>query len=129
MRPKTLADVLTAYADQLGQKRQDQDDYLTMFPEYKDELASLMSVAAAVKKALRPVKPPRAYREALHRDLLATAQQKMKPSLIIRNPFDHRRLIIIGAAIGSAVSVVAGIIAAVLIHNKALHRAQETPSA
>ncbi len=129
MRPKTLADVLVMCADQLGQKDQEQDDYLALFPEYKDELSSLMSVAAAVRKALRPVRPPRGYREALHRDLLATAQQKMRPSLIIRNPFDHRRVIIIGAAIGSAISVVAGIIAAILIHNKALHKAQEVHSA
>lgn len=129
MRPKSLADLLIAFADQPGQEDQEHDNCLALFPEYQEELSSLMSVAAAVRKALRPVKPPRAYREALHRELLATAQQKMMPSFIIRNPLDHRRLVILGAAIGSAISLIAGIIAAILIHNKALHGSQQAHSA
>lgn len=129
MHNKTLADVLLAYADRLNQGRQDQDDYLAMFPEHREELASLMNIAARVKMALRPVRPAQAFREVLQSNLLAAARQKVRePHLVIRNPLAHRR-VLIGAAIGSAVSVAVGITAALLLHNKALNKSHSVPSA
>lgn len=128
MQGKTIADILIAYTDGLAANAPEAEGYLAMFPEHREELAALLGLAAQLRRVLRRVSPAPAYRAALHDDLVAAARQKMRPALTIQElPHRHRGLII-GAAIGSTISVAAGIIATVLIRKGALQRSQEAPS-
>jgi len=126
---KTLADVLISYADQLAQGQCSPAGFLKAFPEYGEELSSLMNIAARVKEALVPKRPSPAYRRALHRNLVETARQKMMPHIMIHNPSARRRIVIISAAIGSAISVIVGVIAALLIRSRTLQGSHEVPTA
>lgn len=118
---KTLAEAVIACADQLAQGRKSPKELLAAFPEYKEELSSLLDLAVRIKQVLVPVRPGAVYREALKSRLVETARQKMTPRIAIRNPFPRRRLILISAAIGSALSVVVGVVAALLLRNRAMH--------
>jgi hypothetical protein len=75
------------------------------------------SLSTAVQQVLAPVRPSAAYRQALARDLMALARQKQSPGIILQRPAGHRRGILIGAAVSSAVSV-AGLVA-LLWHHRA----------
>lgn len=126
---RTLADVLVGYADHLNDGKDVYDEFMMAFPECREELAGLMDVARRIKQVMSPRRPALAYRSALKSNLLEAAQHKVGPRITIRNPFRKQRIILIGAAIGSAVSVLVGILAAVLLHNKAGQRSQRVPSA
>jgi hypothetical protein len=90
------------------------------------ESAALEEIASEVDLALRPVRPRSSYRSALRHDLVLTAQNKISPYLVIQNPFERQRLIMLGALIGSALSVIGGIIAALLVRARMLqHRAEQ----
>lgn len=123
-----LADVLVTCADNLNEGMDMRAEYIAAFPEYRDDLLDLMDVAARVKRALVAVQPSSAFRNALKIGLLDAAEQKVKPRIIIRNPFRLQKIILIGAAIGSALSVVVGIIAAILMRNRAMQRSHQLPS-
>jgi len=128
MRGKTIADILIAYTDGVAADALGTRDYLAMFPEHREELAALLELTGQLRRVLRRVSPAPAYRATLHDDLVAAARQKMRPALTIQELPSRRRGLIIGAAIGSTVSVAAGIIATVLIRRGALQRSQEAPS-
>lgn len=126
---KTLADVLIAYADQLAQGKSSPKTWLEAFPEHRQELSVLLDIAARLKNALMPVRPDRVYREMLRVKLVDAARQRMMPRVSLRNPFARRRIIIVGAAVTSALSVAVGIIAALLIRSRALQKPGRAPSA
>jgi hypothetical protein len=89
------------------------------------ESAALERLANEVDRALRPVKPRSTYRQTLHQDLVLTAQNKISPYLMIQSPFDRQRLIMIGALIGSAISVIGGIITAMIVRARMLQSRAE----
>ncbi len=126
---KTLADVLIAYTDQLIQGGGSPNAWLEAFPQRRQELAALLNIATRLKTVLLPVRPDRVYREALRIKLVEAAGQKMRPRVSLRNPFTRRRLLIVSAAVTSALSVAVGIVAALLIRNRALQKANRAPSA
>ncbi len=128
MQGKTIADVLIAYTDGVAADALKAEDYLAMFPEHREELTALLGLVTQLRRVLRRVSPAPAYRAALHDDLVAAARQKMRPALTIQESPRRLRGLIIGAAIGSTVSVAAGIIATALLRRGALQRSQEAPS-
>lgn len=94
-----------------------------LFPKGRpseQESAVLEHLASEVDQVLKPVRPRSAYRQALHHDLVLTAQQKISPCLVIQSPFDRHRLIMISALMGSAISVIGGIIAAMIVRARIL---------
>ena len=71
-------------------------------PAAQDDMAAL---AMDLCRVLMPVQPAPAFREELARDLAAVAHQKKSPRIVLQRPRSHRRDILIGAAVSSAVSV------------------------
>jgi F0F1-type ATP synthase membrane subunit c/vacuolar-type H+-ATPase subunit K len=118
MPENIIVEVLAAHADQLANSETDAEDYANLFPAHEAELASLLQVAQQIKRVLVPVTPSPEFETGLKRDLLAAALQranakptKQQTSLL------YRRRFLIGAAIGSAISLV-GIIAALLLRQR-----------
>jgi len=115
MRNHVVAEVLAAHADHLIGDKADGENYLSLFPAYRAELAPLLRIAERVKAVLTPVTPSPAFEVGLKRDLLAAAirrEEGQSPEKQIF--FLRRRGVLIGAAAaGSALSVV-GIVAALL---------------
>jgi hypothetical protein len=126
MPENVIVEVLAAHADQLIGKQGDSQDYLNLFPAYRAELAPLLRVAERVKAALVPVAASPAFEAALRQDLLAAAVQRTKEreqTKSKRIAFLRRREVLIGAAVGSALSVL-GILAALLWRQRSIARAQ-----
>jgi hypothetical protein len=128
---QTLADILLDYTEEVnrGEDGGIAESYLRQYPEYRHDLRALMRIVRQLKRFLKPVRPSAAYRQALGDELVEAAREHLVPRITVRNPFRRQRLIIWGAAIGSVVSVIAGIVAAVLIHNKNVQRSHGVPSA
>jgi hypothetical protein len=124
MSDNVVVEVLAAHADQLAGHGAGSEDYLNLFPTYQAELAPLLQIAERVKTVLVPVIPATAFQAGLQQDLMAAAikraeeQEKSRRVSLLR-----RRGVLIGAAaVGSALSV-AGIVAALLLRQRALARA------
>jgi hypothetical protein len=126
MPENVIVEVLAAHADQLVGNQGDSQDYLNLFPTYRAELAPLLRVAERVKAALVPVTASPAFEAALKADLLAAAAQRAQGREKTSRKylaFLRRREVLIGAALGSALSVL-GIVAALLWRQRATARAQ-----
>ncbi|MHB1416477.1 MAG: hypothetical protein ACYC1C_14615 [Chloroflexota bacterium] len=78
-----------------------------------DELLGLLSVARRLKQVLRPVEPSSAFRQSLHLQLVEMAGQRPLAEQKVSWPETHKRGLIIGAAVGSVLSV-AGVTAVIL---------------
>jgi hypothetical protein len=124
MRDKVVAEVLAVHADHLVGGKTNSEDYLSLFPAYRADLAPLLRIAERVKAALVPVTPSPAFEAGLRQDLLAAAIQRAigrSPEKPV--PFLRRRGFLIGAAaVGSALSV-AGIVAALVWRQRSVARA------
>ncbi len=123
MPENVLVEVLAAHADRLVGNQANGEDFLELFPDHKAELAPLLRVAERVKAVLVPVTPTPAFETGLKKDLLEAAirrveEQKSKKKV----SFLRRRGVLIGAAVGSVLSV-AGIIAALLWRQRSIARA------
>ncbi|MGD8626924.1 MAG: hypothetical protein PVJ34_20475 [Anaerolineae bacterium] len=81
-----------------------------------DQVSGLLQLADHLNAILVPVKPEANYRRRLHGDLILKAQQReeMPTYSLFRQ---HRKGILIGAAVGSAASVV-GVAIAVFLRRK-----------
>ena len=126
MPENVIVEVLAAHADQLVGNQGYSQDYLNLFPTYRAELAPLLRVAERVKAALVPVTASPAFEAALKADLLAAAEQRAHGREKTSRKyiaFLRRREVLIGAAVGSALSVV-GILAALLWRQRSTARAQ-----
>ncbi|OGR23926.1 MAG: hypothetical protein A2139_01780 [Desulfobacca sp. RBG_16_60_12] len=122
MQDKVIVEVLAAHADHLAANRGAGEDYLNLFPAYRAELAPLLRIAEQVKAALAPVSASPEFQSGLKRDLLAAALQRAeKQRNKRRTSFLLRREVLIGAALGSAISL-AGIIAALLWRQRSVAR-------
>jgi len=88
----------------------------------EDATAAFGGLSAALRDALAPVNASASFRQHLERDLAALARQKKAPQVVLQRPRSHRRQILIGAAVSSAVSV-AGLLA-FLWHHRARQATQ-----
>jgi hypothetical protein len=124
MSDNVVVEVLAAHADHLMGDGPESEDYLNLFPAYRAELTPLLGIAERVKAALVPVTPSPAFEAGLKQDLLEAAIQRAEEKEEKKRvSFLRRRGVLIGAAaVGSALSV-AGIIAALLLRQRAMARA------
>lgn len=124
MSDNVVVEVLAAHADHLMDDGPESEDYLNLFPAYRAELTPLLGIAERVKAALVPVTPSPAFKAGLKQDLLEAAIQRAEEKEEKKRvSFLRRRGVLIGAAaVGSALSV-AGIIAALLLRQRATARA------
>jgi hypothetical protein len=124
MSDNVVVEVLAAHADRLMDDGPESEDYLNLFPAYRAELTPLLGIAERVKAALVPVTPSPAFEAGLKQDLLEAAIQRAEEKEEKKRvSFLRRRGVLIGAAVvGSALSV-AGIIAALLLRQRATARA------
>jgi hypothetical protein len=124
MSDKVVVEVLAAHADHLMGDGPESEDYLKLFPDYRAELKPLLRIAERVRAALVPVRPSPAFEAGLKQDLIEAAIQRAEErENKKRVSFIRRRGVLIGAAaIGSVLSV-AGIVAALLLRQRAMARA------
>jgi hypothetical protein len=124
MSDNVVVEVLAAHADQLVGNGADGEDYLNLFPTYRAELEPLLQIAERVKAVLVAVEPAPTFEAGLRQDLMAAAIRRAEEQEKQRRIFRlRRRGILIGAAaVGSALSV-AGLVAALLLRQRALARA------
>jgi hypothetical protein len=124
MSDNVVVEVLAAHADHLVDDGPESENYLNLFPAYRAELTPLLEIAERVKAALLPVTPSPAFEAGLKQDLLEAAIQRAEEKEEKKRvSFLRRRGVLIGAAVvGSALSV-AGIIAALLLRQRATARA------
>jgi len=122
MEDKVFAEILSAHADLLQREQGKGSDYLTMFPDYQDELGPLLETAERVKNVLKPVEPSPEFCRSLYDDLLVAAHRRLDegaPQLAGRHT---KQILIRAAAVGWAVSVVGAI--AYLVRSRANVKAQ-----
>jgi len=123
MPDNILAELLAAHADQLLNEETGSEDYAHLFPAHEGELASLLQIAQRVKAALVPTTPAPEFEAGLKRELLAAAVRRAEAKRSRKSiPLLQRRGVLIGAAVGSAISV-AGIVAALLWRQRYTARA------
>ncbi|HDH09449.1 MAG TPA: hypothetical protein ENF84_00755 [Chloroflexi bacterium] len=123
MNDKVLIEILASHADRLIKGEAREGDYLAMFPDRREELGPLLTVAEKVKRALVPVEVAPAFRQRLRKGLLAAAHQKLAQQTADRGfALAPRKGVLLGAAaLGSAVSVVGVIAYLIRSHAKAQH--------
>ena len=126
MEDKVLAEILAAHANQLRENKRRGSDYLAMFPNYQEKLKPLLETAEKIKEVLEPVEPAPAFCQSLHEDLLAAGGRKLA-KVVPQLARSHRKQILIGAALGSAVSVAGAI--AYFIRSRATAKAQSASPA
>lgn len=133
MSVNRLAEILAAHAEQLNTGKVVQTDaFLTAFPEARDELASLLNVAARIQRALKPVAPASAFRARLRDGLLMAAHHRgglghrqTHRVLVERQSEPQWGWLLGAAALGSA----AGLLAVVLHSRAQEHKAAVQPPA
>jgi hypothetical protein len=124
MPENVVVEVLAAHADRLVGNKAQSEDFLKLFPDHKAELAPLLRVAERVKAVLVPVAPQPAFELGLRKDLLEAAIQRAEEQRSPRQvSFLRRRGVLIGAAVGSVLSVAGIIIAALLWRQRSAARA------
>ncbi len=74
----------------------------------RQELKSLLRLAAQIKQALAPVSPSLSYKEKLRKRLTEMARQRKSQDVVVELGAQQRQLLV-GAAIGSAVALAGGI--------------------
>ena len=118
MKDKLLAEVLTAYTDDLNKGIASRKVYLTGGAEKQDELQALLYLTERLKRALVPVQPSVTFVQNLGRQLVSIGHGKM--TRVVR---DHWREIFFGAAaVGSAISVIG--LVAYLVRSRAQVKTQ-----
>jgi len=110
-----LQEILAKQADDLagGGPARPREEYLQILPSRVADLAPLLDIAERTNRLMSVrVKPDAAFRENLHSELLAMAQQRYPGGWANSPPWTNvsRGWIIGAAAVGSAVSV-AGLVA------------------
>lgn len=81
-----LTEILAAHADQLNRGDTGQTAFLNAFPAtdpQRDELESLLDVAARTKRALTRVSPRPVFRAHLHEGLMMAAQHQHAHEVLI----------------------------------------------
>jgi len=118
MKDKLLAEVLTAYTDDLNKGIASRKVYLAGGAEKRDELQALLYLTERLKRALVPVQPSVTFVQNLGRQLVFIGHGEM--TRVVR---DHWRGIFFGAAaVGSAISVIG--LVAYLVRSRAQVKTQ-----
>lgn len=107
MKESTAADLLSRGIDQLIATRREAGACLTIFTGYQKPVESLLLLAKKLAALLVPVEPLPSFREGLGQELLAVAQEKMASPRLTAQAHGRRWEILVGAAVGSLVSVAA----------------------
>jgi hypothetical protein len=105
MSERILTEILAAHADHLARGEDREEDYLTLFAEYRKDLAPLLGIARQVKEVLAQVQPSEAFRRRLHNELVAAARQRLAVDPRRYRSVWRRPWVIGVAALGSAVSI------------------------
>ena len=122
MEDKVFAEILSAHADLLQREQGKGSDYLTMFPDYQDELGPLLETAEKIRSVLQPVEPTPEFCQSLHDELLTAGRRRLDQEIpqLARSPRKH---VLLGmAALGSVVSVAGAL--AYLVHSRAATKVQ-----
>lgn len=77
---------------------------------------ALQALAAELRAALQPVVPPAAFRTQLARGLATAGRQRRAVRIVVQQPRDHWRGLLIGAAAVSSAVSVAGVVALIRRH-------------
>lgn len=77
---------------------------------------ALQALAAELRAALKPVTPPAAFRMQLGRGLATAGRQRRAVRIVVQQPRDYRRGLLIGAAAVSSAVSVAGVVALIRRH-------------
>ena len=96
-----MDDILSAQADRLNQGRRD----LTAPPASSDELAVLMQLAEQTSRVLSPVEPSPVFVNHLGRQLVSRMTEGSREM----SRRARRAVLVVAAALGSAVSVVSAV--------------------
>ena len=118
-RIKRVAESITTRVDQLVSVPFDEENELALAPVDQAQVARLTELAGQFKEALVPVTPQPAFQARLRETLLAAASQRLAAQKESRVAAIRRRWVLVGAGVGSALSV-AGIVAAVLLHQRVI---------
>jgi hypothetical protein len=109
---REIIDILAEHADQLNKGEGPTGWQCTRH----EQVQGLLDLAEQLQGILVPVEPDANFRRRLHGDLILEAQRRQtKPDASLLQ--QHRKGILIGAAIGSIASVV-GVIIAFLLRNR-----------
>ena len=112
MADMTVAEVLTAYTDNLNRGTAKREVYLRQGAGKQDELRTLLDLAEQLKWVLVPIKPSPVFVANLARQLGAASAGRVTHAFR-----DHWREIVFGAAaVGSALSVIG--LVAYLVRNR-----------
>lgn len=123
MSENVIVEVLAAHADHLVTDETNGGGYLDLFPDHRTELAPLLRIAERVKAVLVSATLSPEFEAALKQDLLTAALQRSEEQQSQKQgSFLRRRGVLIGAAVGSALSV-AGIVAALVWWQRSIARA------
>src|SRR5690606_37813509 len=98
--PEVLEEILTAHADDLNRGADTTDSLAAQYAALFPELPTLLYLGKLLKKALVPVKPRTSFVRQLKQQLLFSLPAETAP---VPPP---ARLMLIGAVVGSALSLV-----------------------
>jgi hypothetical protein len=104
-----LAEIMAAHADRMVRGEGNDMEYLTLFPDHREELAPLLDVARQVKDTLVQVRPSVTFRERLRQDLMIAAQQRFDSPLRLERSRWRRPWVIGAAAVGSVISLASAV--------------------
>jgi hypothetical protein len=104
-----LTEILAAHADHMMRREGKDMEYLTLFPEHREELAPLLDIARQVKETLVQVRPSEAFRNRLRQELLTAAQQRLDAPLPVGRPRWRQPWVIGAATLGSVISVASAV--------------------
>ena len=105
MDRRTVADILAAHADKLNQERPEMAALPEVSAGQLSALEPLMRVAEHVQGALAPVQPSPAFVRQLGQQLIVATSHSRK-AVTLRT---RRAILIVAAALGSAVSIASAV--------------------
>ena len=121
MSNRALEDLLSRYLDQIGYSGGN-GRHAVAIPADNEQLESLLRLATQLNRAMGPVQPSPAFASRLRRELFAAARQQANKATpragdqpptkldIAKKQWEtHNREILLGAAMGSLLSVAAAI--------------------
>ena len=119
VRVRKVTESIRARMNYLTDTSSDDEDDLRLPSVDPHDLPRLSRLAGELAGVLEPVCPRPAFQVRLKESLLAAASQRLAAERESRVSELRRRWVFIGAAAGSMVSL-AGIVAAVLLHQRAI---------
>ncbi len=102
-----VTELLAAHADRLNKNGGVANDaVLAASPQDREELASLMEIAARVKQTLKPVEPAPAFRSRLHDGLMLAAHHQQAQRIYIDKRGEPQWGWLLGAAAAAGIIAV-----------------------